>query len=117
MSIERYGITQRYSDLVVHNETIYLVEVPVTEGANATVQTRELLHSVERQLHAVGSDKSKLLMVQIYLRDMADYSAMNDVWEDWLPNGTAPVRACVQAQLANPGFRVEMVITAAVGND
>lgn len=117
MSIERYGITQRYSDLVVHNDTIYLVEVPVTEGANVTVQTRELLHSVERQLHAVGSDKSKLLMVQIFLRDMADYSAMNDVWEDWLPTGTAPVRACVQAQLANPGFRVEMVITAAAGSD
>lgn len=117
MSIERYGITQRYSDLVVHNDTIYLVEVPVTEGANVTVQTRELLHSVERQLHAVGSDKSKLLLVQIYLRDMADYSAMNDVWEDWLPTGTAPVRACVQAQLANPEFRVEMVITAAAGND
>mgnify|MGYP001285247627 FL=1 len=117
MTIERYGITQRYSDLVVHNDTIYLVEVPTTEGANVTVQTRELLHSVERQLHGVGSHKGRLLMVQIFLRDMADYSAMNDVWEDWLPTGSAPVRACVQAQLANPGFRVEMVFTAATGND
>ncbi|HRE18125.1 MAG TPA: RidA family protein [Rhodocyclaceae bacterium] len=117
MNIERYGITQRYSDLVVHNHTIYLVEVPKTEGANVTVQTRELLHSVEHQLRGAGSGKHRLLMVQIFLRDMADYSAMNDVWEEWLPNGSAPVRACVQAQLANPEYRVEMVFTAAAGND
>lgn len=114
MSIERYGITQRYADLVVHNKTVYLVEVPKTEGANITTQTRELLQSVEKQLKTVGSGKDKLLMVQVYLSDMSDYNGMNDAWEGWLPQGAAPVRACVQAGLANPGFRVEMVITAAV---
>lgn len=114
MSIERYGITKRYSDAVVHNETIYLVEVPKTDGANITTQTRETLHSIEHQLQQLNSGKDRLVMVQIFLRDMADYDAMNDVWEDWLPIGSAPVRACVQAQLANPACRIEIVITAAL---
>ena len=83
MDIERHGTTRRYSDIVTHGNTIYLVEVPET------------------------------LMVTIYLSDMREYAAMNDVWDAWVPEGTAPVRACVEARLANPGYRVEMVVTAA----
>jgi enamine deaminase RidA (YjgF/YER057c/UK114 family) len=53
-------------------------------------------------------------MVTIYLTDMADYDAMNAVWDDWLPMGSAPTRVCVQTRLANPKYRVEMALTAAV---
>lgn len=114
MSIQRHGTTRRYSDSVVHNGTVYLVEVPANLDADITEQTQNLLASVERTLAQAGSDKSRLLMVTIYLPDMADYDALNAVWDAWLPEGCAPSRACVQARLANPKFRVEMALTAAV---
>ena len=88
--IERFGTTRRYSDVVVHASTIYLVEVPATLGADITTQTQEVLASVEQLLKKAGSDKSRLLIVTLYLRDMADYNAMNTVWDAWVPEGTAP---------------------------
>ena len=112
MQIQRYGTTRRYSDSVVHNGTIYLVEVPSNLDADITGQTENLLAGIDRLLAQAGSDKSRLLMVTIYLADMTDYAAMNAVWDAWLPEGDAPARACVQARLANPEFRVEMVLTA-----
>ena len=111
--IERHGTTRRYSDVVAHGNTVYLVEVPETLTADTVAQTREVLASIDRLLAKAGTDKSRLLMVTIYLADMRDYAAMNDVWDDWVPEGTAPARACVEAKLANPGYRVEMVVTAA----
>ena len=113
MQIQRHGSTRRYSDGVVHNGTVYLVEVPSNLDADITGQTENLLASIERLLAQAGSDKSRLLMATIYLADMADYNAMNAVWDVWLPDGCAPARACVQTRLANPGFRVEIVLTAA----
>ncbi len=114
MQIQRHGTTRRYSDSVVHNGTIYLVEVPSNLDDDITAQSSNLLASVENLLAQAGSDKTRLLMVTIYLADMADYDAMNAVWDDWLPMGSAPTRACVQARLANPNYRVEMALTAAV---
>ena len=113
MPIERHGTTRRYSDVVAHGNTVYLVEVPQAQDADITVQTREVLASVEKLLAIAGSDKSRLLLVTIYLADMADYAAMNVVWDEWVPEGTAPVRACIQARLANPAMRIEVVVTAA----
>jgi len=113
MQIQRHGSTRRYSDSVVHNGTVYLVEVPSNLDADITGQTENLLASIECLLAQAGSDKSRLLMATIYLADMADYGAMNAVWDAWLPEGSAPARACVQARLANPEFRVEIVLTAA----
>lgn len=114
MQIQRHGTTRRYSDSVVHNGTIYLVEVPSNLDEDITDQTNNLLASIENLLSQAGSNKTCLLMVTIYLADMADYDAMNAVWDDWLPIGCAPTRACVQARLANPKYRVEMALTAAV---
>ena len=114
MQIQRHGTTRRYSDSVVHNGTVYLVEVPSNLDGDITAQTTNLLAGIERLLEQAGSDRSKLLMVTIYLADMADYDALNAVWDAWVPEGHAPTRACVQARLANPGFRVEMAVTAAV---
>ena len=72
-----------------------------------------MLASIDHLLAQAGSDRSRLLMVTIYLTDMRDYAVMNEVWDDWVPQGTAPVRACIEAKLANPGYRIEMVVTAA----
>ena len=113
MDIERLGTTRRYSDIVIHGDTLYLVEVPLTADADITTQTREVLASLDASLAKVGSDKTRLLHVTLYLPSMADYDAMNAVWDNWVPEGTAPVRACISARLANPGYRIEAVVVAA----
>ena len=113
MTIERFGTTPRYSDVVVHDNTVYLVEVATTLEADAATQTREILASIEQLLARAGSGKDRLLQVTIYLADMADYDARNEVWDAWLPPGCAPSRACIQARLAKPGYKLELVVTAA----
>lgn len=113
MNIQRHGTTRRYSDSVVYNGTIYLVEVPANLDADIRGQAANLLESLERLLLQAGSSKSRLLMVTIYLSDMENYAAMNEVWEAWLPEGAAPARACIEARLADPRFKIEVVVTAA----
>lgn len=111
--IQRIGTTRRFSDAVIHQGVAYIVEVPSNLDDDITAQTINLLASLDRLLAQAGSDKSRLLQVTVYLADMADYDAMNAVWDDWVPAGTAPVRACLQARLAHPGYRVEIVLSAA----
>jgi enamine deaminase RidA (YjgF/YER057c/UK114 family) len=53
-------------------------------------------------------------MCQIFITDLADFPALNGVWEAWVPIGNAPPRATVQAALAKPEWKVEMVVTAAI---
>jgi enamine deaminase RidA (YjgF/YER057c/UK114 family) len=60
-----------------------------------------------------GSDKSRLLTAQIFLADMADFAAMNAVWDGWVVAGQTPARATVQAAMAGPAYKVEIVVTAA----
>ncbi len=112
--IERKGTTARYSDAVIHNGVAYIVEVPSSTDGEVAQQTSEVLDSLARQLAAVGSDKSRILMATVYLTDLADYDEMNRVWDAWLPPGGAPSRACVKvAGLAQPGWRIEIALTAA----
>lgn len=114
MKIERIGVQTRWSDLVIHGGTLYVVEVPATVPADVTTQTREVLAGLEESLRQAGSSKAHLLMVTIFLADIGDLDAFNAVWDAWVPAGSAPVRACVQARLGNPGYRVELQVTAAV---
>jgi enamine deaminase RidA (YjgF/YER057c/UK114 family) len=72
MAIERHGTTQRYSDICAYGNTIYLVETPQTLDSNVATQTREVLAGIEKLLEQAGSDKTRLLMVTIYLRDIDD---------------------------------------------
>ena len=111
--IERFGTTRRYSDAVAHGDTVYLVEVAQSLDADITTQTREVLAAIERSLALAGSDKSRLLQATVYLADIGEIGAMNAVWDDWVPPGCAPVRACVEAKLAHPGYRIEIVVVAA----
>ena len=115
MSIQRHGTTPRYSDIVVHQGTLYTVEVPSSEHADIRRQTREVLDGLERLLAQGGSSREHILMATVYLTSMADYAEMNLEWDAWLPAGCAPCRACVQvAALARDGWRVEIALTAAL---
>ena len=114
MKIERIGVQTRWSDMVVHNGTVYVVEVPASADADITTQTREVLASLEDSLRQTGSSKAHLLLVTIFLDDIRDLDAFNAVWDGWVPAGAAPVRACVEARLGKRGYKVELQVTAAV---
>ncbi|TJZ76224.1 RidA family protein [Chitiniphilus eburneus] len=111
--LQRINPTPLWSDAVCFNGTGYFVEVPES-GTDFTAQTRALLAQAERTLHAIGSDKARLLMVTIYLPDLAHRQALNELWREWLPEGCAPARACVRAELASPDLLIEMAFVAAL---
>lgn len=112
--IERFDVGARLSEMAVHNGTLYLAgQVPDDATQDITGQTAQVLAMIDRLLARAGSDKTHLLMVQIYLADLADFPGMNAVWDAWVPAGHAPPRATVQAQLAKAEWRIEVVATAA----
>ncbi len=77
-----------------------------------TAQTKDVLAQIDELLEIHGTDNTRLLQAHIWLKDIADREAMNQVWSAWLPEGGAPVRACVQAVLADPRYLVEIMVTA-----
>jgi enamine deaminase RidA (YjgF/YER057c/UK114 family) len=115
MSIQRFDVGTRMSEMAVHQGVVYLAgQVADDDRADVAGQTQQVLAAVDALLARAGSDKSRILRAQIYLADMADFAAMNEVWEAWVAPGNAPPRATVQAALARTGWRIEVVVTAAV---
>jgi enamine deaminase RidA (YjgF/YER057c/UK114 family) len=113
--VQRFDVGQRMSEMAVHNGVAYLAG-QVAEDASADIrgQTRQVLAAVDALLVRAGSDKTRILRAQIFLADLADFDAMNEVWEAWVAPGNAPPRATVQAALAKPQWKIEVVVSAAV---
>ncbi len=116
MTIERRHVGKRLSGLVINHDsgTAYLAgQVADDPSADISGQTRQVLAHVDALLREAGSDKTKILSATIYLPDMADFAAMNAVWEQWVVPGQTPARATVEAKLASPEYRVEIQVVAA----
>ena len=113
--VQRYEVGARMSEMAVHNGVCYLAgQVAVGAAPDIAAQTREVLAAIDALLAQAGSDKSRILRAQIYLADIADFPGMNAVWDSWVVAGHTPPRATVQAALAKPEWKVEIVVTAAV---
>lgn len=113
--VQRFDVGPRMSEMAVHGGVAYLagqVADDASEGIEG--QTQQVLGAIDALLAEAGSHKSKILRAQIFLVDLADFAAMNQVWEAWVVPGHTPPRATVQAALANPGWKIEIVVTAAV---
>jgi len=110
--IERLETGQRMSKIVKQRGVVYL-SGQVGEGATVADQTRDCLSRVEALLVKAGSSPDQMLQAVIWLADMADFSEMNAVWDDWVPQDHAPARACGEAKLARPDLKVEIIVTAA----
>lgn len=112
--LQRLHVATRYSEAAIFNGVVYLAGM-VPEGGATDIrgQTADVLAQVDQRLAEAGSDKTRILRAQIYLADIADITAMNEVWDAWVAAGHAPPRATVQAALANPQYRIEIVVTAA----
>ncbi len=116
MEIKRLHSGKRLSEVAIHNGTVYLAgQIAGDATQSIEGQTREVLGHIDRLLAEAGSDKSRILMCQIFIADLKDFAGMNAVWDEWVANGNAPPRATVQAALAKPEWLIEMVVTAAQG--
>ena len=116
MTIQRFNVENRYSDMAIFNGVAYLAgQVANDLSQDISGQMREVLGMIDALLAQANADKSRILMATIYLADLADYAAMNVVWDAWVGDikGHAPPRATVQSLLANSKYKVEVVITAA----
>ncbi|WP_307886026.1 RidA family protein [Variovorax boronicumulans] len=112
--LQRFHVGARLSEMAVHNGTVYLAgQVPDDTTQDIRGQTAQVLAMIDRLLAEAGSDKTCILMTQIFLTDISEIGAMNEVWDAWVPAGHTPPRATVQAPLANPGYKIEVVVTAA----
>ncbi len=114
MSLQRVDTTSRYSEAVIVNGLIFCAGmVPDTPASDIKTQTENVLRQVEALLERCFSDKGKLVDATIFLANLADYAAMNQVWDAWLPAGKAPARTTVAAKLADPHWKIEIKIIAA----
>ena len=115
MEIKRLHVGKRLSEIAIHNETVYLAgQIAEDTSQGIDGQMREVLGHIDRLLNEAGSDKTCILMCQIFISDMANFAGMNEVWDEWVPAGHTPPRATVEAKLANPACLVEVCITAAL---
>ena len=112
--LRRFHVGDRLSEMTICNGTVYLagqVAADATQGIRG--QTLQVLAAIDKLLTEAGTDRAHILMCQIFIADLEDFAAMNEVWDDWVAPGDAPPRATVQALLAKPAWKIEMVVTAA----
>lgn len=115
MTLQRYGVEARLSNIVVNGDTVYLAGqiAEAAAGLSVAEQTRDVLNQIDEALAEAGTDKTRILTTTIWLRNIADFAEMNSVWDEWVPQGHAPARATVEAKLADPLIAVEIMLTAA----
>lgn len=114
MTIQRFHVGKRLSEMAIHQGVAYLAgQVADDPSADISGQTRQVLAAIDRLLAEAGSSKERILSTTIFIADMADFPAMNAVWDAWVPQGQTPPRATVEARLANAAYKVEMQVIAA----
>ena len=113
-TIQRIEVGPRMSKAVVHGDTVYLAGIVADDTSADTVsQTKQILAEIDRLLALAGTDKTKILRTNIWLANIADFAAMNSVWDSWVSQGNTPARATVEASLATPAHKVEIMVVAA----
>ena len=115
MSIQRIQAGPRMSKAVVHGNTVYLAGIVANEpkGKSVAEQAKDILGQIDGFLAQAGSDKSKLLTANIWVTSMSDFAEMNAVWDAWVSPGNTPARATVEAKLASPDYKLEIMVVAA----
>jgi enamine deaminase RidA (YjgF/YER057c/UK114 family) len=115
MKIERHETGPRMSKAVIHGDTVYLAGIVADnpKGKSMAEQTSNILSQIDGFLAMAGTNKTKLLSVNIWITDMAHFAEMNSVWDAWVSPGNTPARATVEAKLASPDYKVEIMGVAA----
>lgn len=113
--IQRYKSGPRMSQAVAYGGIVHIAgQVADTRKAGLEQQVQEVLAKIEALLAEAGTDKSRLLAVNVFLPAIGDFEAMNRIYDAWIDPSNPPARACVEARLADPDLRVEMTAVAAI---
>lgn len=112
--ISRFDFDTRIHHGVAHNGTLYLTGQVAQPGQSAADQMREVLAKIDDLLAKGGTDKTRILHVQMWLDDVRDFDEVNVVWDAWMPREHAPARSSGQGRMAKPGMLVELIVTAAL---
>ena len=115
MKIERHETGPRMSKAVIHGDTVYLAGIVADspKGKSVAEQSKNILSQIDGFLALAGTDKTKLLSANIWITDIANFAEMNSVWDSWVSPGNTPARATVEAKLASPDYKVEIMVVAA----
>ncbi|MBB3139780.1 RidA family protein [Halomonas organivorans] len=115
MSLSHHDSNERMSQIVVHRGTVYLAgQVPTDASAGMRGQTEQVLARIDELLAKAGTSKEHLVSAQIWVTSMSEFAEMNAAWDAWVAPGRPPVRAAVEAQLAKPEWKVEIMVVAAL---
>ena len=113
-SVIRIDPGPRLCEASIRGDRMYLSGmIPEDTSLDITGQVKQALAEIDALLARGGSDKTRILSAVIWLADIADFAAMNAVWDAWVVPGQAPARATVQAQLNDPRMKVEIMVVAA----
>ena len=114
-TIKRVNVAKRLSDMAVFNSVAYLAgQVADDVSQDVTGQTAQVLVTIDKLLAEAGTDRTRILMAQIFVANMKEFDGMNKAWDAWVADGNAPPRATIEARLASPDYKVEIVVTAAI---
>ncbi|QGM80911.1 RidA family protein [Otariodibacter oris] len=112
--IKRFNVGKRLSEMAIYNGVAYLAgQVPEDDSQDMYGQTKQVLAEIDKLLAEANTSKERILMAQVFISNMLEFDEMNKAWDEWVSDGNAPPRAAVEARLANPNWKVEIVITAA----
>lgn len=114
MSVQRLHVEKRYCEVAMAGNLVHLAgQLANDTSLDIQAQTQETLDNIDRLLTEAGTDKTQILSVIIFLKDIEqDYAAMNEIWDAWVAEGHAPARTCVESKLYAPEVLVEMTVTA-----
>ena len=107
-----------YSHAVVGAGLVFVSgQLPITADgsrlnqAKFEVQAKQVLANVAAALHAAGSDIGQLLQVRVYVTDIDDWPAFNELYAAWAGDAR-PARAVVPVHVLHHGFRIEIEAVA-----
>jgi enamine deaminase RidA (YjgF/YER057c/UK114 family) len=116
MTISRLDAGTTISRSVTYQGIVYVSGMTAEDKSlDMAGQTSQILDRIARQLSSAGTDKSRLLTATVYLSDISQKEAMNQVWQRWIEPGHPPARVTVGAELGSPTTLVEISVTAAAG--
>ena len=115
MGVTYQDSNTRMSQVAIHNGTVYLAgRVPSDASADMRGQTEQVLARIDQLLAQAGTSKEHLVSAQIWVTSMTEFDHMNQAWDAWVVPGRPPVRVAVEAKLAKPEWKVEIMVTAAL---
>ena len=114
--LKRIEPGNRMTAAIVHDGRVFLAGQVAdrSRGRSVREQTAEVLQHIDTLLKQAGSDKTRILTANIWLSDISTFAEMNAVWDAWVVPGRTPARATVEAKLAAPEYKVEIMVTAVV---